>query len=820
MEASMGFRILGAAAYDFCGFSVSGAGDVNHDGIDDVLVGSLKAYSDSGIVHVIFGKNLTGSVLSFGDVDLFSFESASTFGFRIVGAAQGDSLGHGLSRAGDINGDGISDIILGAFLADPPTMPTRPNAGIVYVIFGTQVPLDTEWDEMQLTSAAMAINKGFRIFGAASDVQTGLTISNAGDVNSDGTDDIIIGAPEADPPSLGANSNGGISYVIFGRNVAGGAPAFLDIDLASINSGSTIGFRILGASTNSMCGLAVSNAGDFNGDGIDDLLVVGVSYSNENAGIVYVVFGNTNNVIEDIDFATRVTGPTTGFRILAPEAYNALGVSVSKAGDVNGDGVDDVILGAHSSSPYSRWAAGISYVIFGRKVTSPANAFEDIQLPATPIVDSTGFRILGVGLSDLSGTSVSGAGDVNGDGIDDVLVGAFCADPPLLSGDSNGGIAYIVFGKNMTGITTAFGDVDLALIISGSALGVRILANSAGDQLGLSVSRAGDVNHDGISDVIVAARNADPMAPGFIADGGVCYVIYGHKMTTAPDDIQLTDSALPNHIGFRIIGAEANDYSGSSVSSAGDINGDGIDDIIVGALFADPPALSLYSDAGITYIIYGRDVAGGAPAFGDILLSTIVTGSTIGFRVLGAAVGDTSGWQVACAGDVNGDGVSDIVIGAVNADPQPSKVNAGISYVIYGRKSIAGNNPFSDINLAALYLGSSVGFRILGAKFNDQSGNSVSSAGDINGDGFDDVMVGTSRGPSYVIYGAPPTSQPTSAPSTQELSLSHLDSTRGFKMSLGSAVSSAGDINGDGIDDVIVGAFWFNANTGIAYVVS
>eukprot|EP01032_Pedospumella_encystans_P039226 gene39226-biopygen21252 len=595
MEASVGFRILGAAAYDFCGFSVSGAGDVNHDGIDDVIVGSLKAYSDSGIVHVIFGKNLTGNSLSFGDVDLSFFEGASTFGFRIVGAAQGDSLGHGLSRAGDINGDGISDIILGAYLADPPTMPTRPNAGIVYVIFGSEVPLDTEWDEIQLTSAAMAINKGFRIFGAVSDAQTGLTISNAGDVNSDGRDDIIIGAPEADPPSLGANSNGGISYVIFGRNVAGGAPAFLDIDLASISSGSTHGFRILGASTNSMCGLAVSNAGDFNGDGIDDLLVVGVdvfndidlatfvsspslglrvfgstsneesgcmvstagdvngdglsdiiissygpsvviygspfdptsqpssqpslqptsapstqelslshldnsrgfrmslgstvsaagdlngdgvddmivgvSYANENAGIVYVVFGNTNNLIEDIDFATRVTGPTTGFRILAPEAYNALGVSVSKAGDVNGDGVDDIILGAHGSSPYSRWAAGISYVIFGRKVTSPANAFEDIQLPATPKVDSTGFRILGVGLSDLSGASVSGAGDVNGDGIDDVLVGAFCADPPLLSGDSNGGIAYIVFGKNMTGITTAFGDVDLALIISGSALG-------------------------------------------------------------------------------------------------------------------------------------------------------------------------------------------------------------------------------------------------------------------------------------------------------------------------------------------------------------
>eukprot|EP01032_Pedospumella_encystans_P014657 gene14657-biopygen11963 len=460
---------------------------------------------------------------------------------------------------------------------------------------------------------------GFRLYGSAAEEQSGYVVSNAGDVNGDGLDDIIVGSIYGPTTVIYGVSVSPTSQPSSQPSLQPTSEPTITQELSLNHLDNTRGFKM-------SLGSAVSSAGDINGD-----------------GIAYVVFGNITTAFEDIDFATRVTGLTTGFRILAPAAGYSLGIAVSKAGDVNGDGVDDVILGANGGSPAGRSSAGFSYVIFGRKVTSPANSFTDIQLPTVAMAAEVGFRILGAAYNDVSGISVSGAGDVNGDGIDDVLVGAYCADPPLLPGDSNGGIAYIVFGKNTTGNNTAFGDVDLLLIASGSAQGVRILAVSAGDQLGLSVSRAGDVNNDGVSDVIVAARNANAVA-------GISYVIYGHKMTTAPDDIQLTNSALPSLIGFRILGAAANDYSGISVSYAGDVNGDGIDDIIVGAAAADPPALGADSNAGITYIIYGRDMPGGAPAFDDVYLAS-----------LGSA-DDQSGNGVSGAGDINGDGFDDVMI--------------------------------------------------------------------------------------------------------------------------------------------------------------
>lgn len=143
----------------------------------------------------------------------------------------------------------------------------------------------------------------------------------------------------------------------------------------------------------------------------------------------------------------------------------------------------------------------MSYVIFGRKVSTTSVAFADIQLPNLAMEPSVGFRILRAAGGDNSGYRVSEAGDVNGDGVGDIIVSAIIADHPNLAGNNNAGMAYIIFGRNMTGSLMTFGDVELSTIVSGSIHGFRIIGSAANDLLGSSVSCAGDINGDGVSDV-------------------------------------------------------------------------------------------------------------------------------------------------------------------------------------------------------------------------------------------------------------------------------------------------------------------------------
>ncbi len=273
-------------------------------------------------------------------------------------------------------------------------------------------------------------------------------------------------------------------------------------------------------------------------------------------------------------------------------------------------------------------------------------------------------------------------------------------------------------------------------------------------------------------------------------------------------------SALNGTDGFRISGAAAEDFSGRSVASAGDVNGDGIDDVIVGARAAD----SNGSNSGASYVVFGKDTAAEGAFAANLDLGAL--NGTNGFRISGAAAFDLSGYSVASAGDVNGDGIGDLIVGA--KDASPNGFYSGASYVVFGRDTAAYGAFAANINLGAL-IGTD-GFRISGVATSDRSGASVASAGDVNGDGIDDLIVGAAfanvddSGASYVIFGrADPVSFTGTAADDTQGGRAAADSLSGLggKDTLsglgGDDVLDGGDANdvlhgGDGADDLIGGA--------------
>jgi len=482
---------------------------------------------------------------------------------------------------------------------------------------------------------------------------------------------------------------------------------------------------------------------------------------------------------------------SSGFIVQGDAIGDHAGVSVCTAGDVNGDGIDDFIVGAETSDLGGGSDNGTAYVIFGK-----SGGLANIDL-STPLAAADGFAITGDGVQDLLGRSVSAAGDVNGDGFDDVIVGAIYGD----NGGGDAGEAYVIFGK-----ATGFATIDVGSLAA--ADGFIIQGDAAGDRLGASVASAGDMNGDGFDDLIIGADRGDVGA----YNAGQAYVIFGQA---SPTNIDLT--GLAASAGFIITGSATYDAAGRSVSSAGDVNGDGFADIIV----SEPGGDGIISARkGTAYVIFGK-------ASGLAAIDLDAFSASDGFQIIGDDDGDGLGFSVGSAGDVNGDGYDDIVIGARGGDD--GGTNAGEAYVIFGKET-----GFGTIDLGA-GLAATDGFEIVGDAASDRLGGrnigarSVSGAGDVNGDGFDDIIVGadendsggTDAGAAYVIFGK--------ASGFGTIDLASLTDADGFKIQgdvtldrAGSSVSSAGDVNGDGFADIIVGAIYGDDGgtyAGEAYVI-
>jgi len=650
------------------GYCVAPAGDVNADGYDDILVGApgyTAGESAEGRVYCFLG-----SATGISGVSPWRYESNEA-------SAQ---FGKSVAMAGDVDADTYGDIIVGAPYAT--SSGGLAGAGRAYIFRGSATGLST-------TPAWTREGEGVADY-------FGRSVAAAGDVNCDGYADIIVGAPYVDGGTGLANA--GRAYVFHGAaSSPSQSPSWTDT----------------GEHASDLFGWCVATAGDVDGDMFADVVVGALDYNSGTGelGAAYVYEGSISGLDGQPVWLEAPDDADTGYA-----------ASVATAGDVNGDGFSDLIAGAYGVSNPESWE-GAAYVYHGKPADPPA-------VPAWSQVGS---------LDQMLGFAAGTAGDVNGDGYSDVLVSA-----PFFSYSAHVGRAWVYNGA-----------------AGGPAASYSWYANGEQHEgrFGYSAETAGDVNGDGYSDVIVGAYLYDTPAG---TDAGRVFLYHG------------SSSGLSLTSAVELDGSSAGEGFGFSVASAGDVNNDGYGDIIIGSPF--------YT---------GRNVREGR--------ASVYLGSPTGISGAPAWILDGNeaeiefGFCVASAGDVNGDGCSDVIVGA----PAMGTLIAGQAFV---------------------YLGSAGGLATVPSWVNgigeagDAYGYAAASAGDVNGDGFDDVVVGapyfdcggTADGGAVQMYFGSPHGLATQW-------FNYICFTQG-EAHYGAAVGPAGDVNSDGYADVIVTAY--NADFG------
>lgn len=738
---------------DWFGFSVAGLGDFDHDGIMDLAVGSARGNdggSNKGSVYIIF-------LLATGGVREFTEISETQGGFPINLDLAGE-FGSSVSVIGDLDGDSVVDIVVGAHFDDAGGV----DKGALYVIFlGAEVARIRKSGDMVHNEEKISDTVGGFTGVLDNGDWFGRSLAWLGDLDGDGGMELAVGAPRDD--------NGGVPQFLPDEY---GAVWILSLDPSSHTVKShqklsnSSGGLVWGPTITDQYGRSVTAVGDLDGDNITDL-AVGANLDTDGGsarGAVWIVFLNANGTSRGEQKISDTQGNFSGVL----EFLDNFGTSLASLGDLDGDNITDLAVGAPGDGDGGA-GRGAVYILFLHRNGTVKNEAKLSHLTS------------GISLSnnDEFGSSIAAILDLNGDGIVDLAVGARNDD----DGDTDQGSVSIIMLDTDGSVKT----LQKISATDGGFAGVMYRTPFYG--FGRAVASAGDLDGDGVSDLVVGSGADDDGG----SNRGAAWFLFLR-----------TDGTVKSHKkvsyyegGF--LGSTYNfDEFGDSLAFIGDLDGDGVSELAVGAALDDDGSLNPEANRGAVWILYLNEVVRDELVESHQEISTLegnFTGSLDAF--------DGFGYAVAVVGDLDGDNVTELIVGA----PQDADggTDRGALWILF----TTSNGTAASVQKISSTAGNFTGTLDDG----DMFGASVAAIGDLDGDGIPDVVTGayadddggTDRGAAWVLF----LNANGTVASHQKISDLEGDFT-GVLIDgdfFGFSVASLGDLDGDNVTDLAVGAW-------------